>query len=382
MNKNVNENNYINDDNAGYGNYIEYTNPDIVSDNGNSRSKARSDHSDHTGNEVADGANEKSRNSVFINIPSVLDGEITDGERVDSVRYYDYTDRWTGNSEKLARVTLPRGTMYNGMDLSYYQLTVKASQVDPGGQKYENMHAVSLPRQNSQGEPWTVNLKRDFSRRDESSGKLINDVHKSKITSEDLKAACDTQMNLNNVYVVVPSKISKNTESIRYFESKDKKTGESIKMANVTLPKGTNHDGMDLSYYQFTVKATQVDPGGQKYESTHSIRFPERNSYGDPWTVDLRRDFGFHEPKSQNWISNVSEHRMTSKELKTVCREQYDHYIKYRSRSQNIQNAEQVGSKDEKCAEKRQSVVDQVKNTASESHAEKKYTYNTDKAER
>ena len=143
----------------------------------------------------------------------------------------------------------------------------------------------------------------------------------------------NNEQNREYIYVVIPAKTSKDKGSIRRFEYKDKKTGKNRKLMDVTLPYGTIHDGMDLSYYHFVVYPSAVDSDGQRYEGSHSVRFPKQNAQGRPWTVNLKRDFGGRDEITGEWIPDVREYKITAEDLKTVCREQYDHYKEYRSQN-------------------------------------------------
>lgn len=141
---------------------------------------------------------------------------------------------------------------------------------------------------------------------------------------------------VTGVFVTVPAKIGEDRESVRFWEYMDPRFGSMRKMAEITLPRGTEHNGTDLSYYRFSITENQLDPGGQKYESTHSILLPSENSKQDPWMVNLSRDFGhWLESKDgkRQWIEDRKTYALSSVELREVCRSQYEHYKNNRAKN-------------------------------------------------
>lgn len=143
------------------------------------------------------------------------------------------------------------------------------------------------------------------------------------------------------IFITVPAKISASQESVRFYEVPGQgKDGTPLKLAEVTLPKGTRIGGEDASYYKFSVTANQLDPGGQKFPSTHSVLLPETNSKtSESWNVKLHRDFGKFDG-DKNWVSDLKTINCSTKELQVSCKEQYQAYKAYREKQ--IQTNEQA----------------------------------------
>lgn len=138
----------------------------------------------------------------------------------------------------------------------------------------------------------------------------------------------------NSVFAVVPAKIGRDSESVRYFDVPDKDGG--IKpLAEVTLPYGTRVGGVDASFYRFAVSANQIDAGGRDGSRSHSILLPERNrTTGEPWRITLTRDFGGRDANGA-WQPDKRTITTTSAELRDCLKEQYQ---AYRERAQQRQS--------------------------------------------
>lgn len=136
------------------------------------------------------------------------------------------------------------------------------------------------------------------------------------------------------VFVTVPAVIGRDREtgepiqSVRRFAYIDGE-GNQKELASVTLPKGSVVGGKDVSFHEIVVPSYAVDPGGQRYPRTHSIRFPEANRAGEPWNVTLTRDFGHYGPAG--WEPDKRAVRCTSAELRDAMRAQYEGYKAYRA---------------------------------------------------
>lgn len=129
----------------------------------------------------------------------------------------------------------------------------------------------------------------------------------------------------NSVFAIVPAKISRDSESVRYFDVPDKDGGVTP-LAEVTLPYGTKVGGMDASYYRFVVTANQIDAGGRDASRSHSVLMPERNrTTGEPWKITLTRDFGGRDANGV-WQSDKRTIITTSAELRDCLKEQYRGY--------------------------------------------------------
>ena len=169
-----------------------------------------------------------------------------------------------------------------------------------------------------------------------------NDIQKQtdETSRKDETMAEKTNQDRNGVFITVPARISAKQESVRPFDIPGKgEDGQPLKLAEITLPKGTEVGGQDVSYYKFTVTDKQLDPGGQKYPSTHSILLPEQNNKtGADWNVKLQRDFGGYD-SGNNWVPDIKEVECTTKELQTSMQEQYERYKNYRKEQQAEKNA-------------------------------------------
>lgn len=151
----------------------------------------------------------------------------------------------------------------------------------------------------------------------------------------------------DGVFITLPSKVSARQDSVRPFEYTDPETGETRRLAEVVLPRGTEISGQDASFYKFVVSQKQVDPGGQKYKNTHSILQPSiSNSTGEPWTVSLSRDYGEHD-ENGDWVPDVKEIRCTSQELKDAAREQYESYKAYKAQQREAAEKDAPSLKNE-----------------------------------
>lgn len=137
----------------------------------------------------------------------------------------------------------------------------------------------------------------------------------------------------NSVFAIVPAKIGRASESVRYFDVPDRNGG--IKpLAEVTLPHGTKVGGMDASFYRFVVSANQIDAGGRDGSRSHSVLLPERNrTTGEPWRITLTRDFGGRDANGA-WQPDKRTITTTSTELRDCLKEQYQ---AYRERAQQRQ---------------------------------------------
>lgn len=97
--------------------------------------------------------------------------------------------------------------------------------------------------------------------------------------------------------------------------------GEPLQLAEVTLPKGfTDTAGNDLSYFRFTVRDYQVDPGkSRKSEKSHTIRIPQvSNKTGEEWNIKMYKETGHYEDpeNKQGWVTDERlEYECTSKQL-------------------------------------------------------------------
>lgn len=130
----------------------------------------------------------------------------------------------------------------------------------------------------------------------------------------------------NGVFITIPAKIGTAQESVRRFEVRDKDSGEPRKLAEITLPYGTQVGGEDVSYYKTIISQGQLDPAGQRYPTTHSVLLPETNfKTGEDWQVKLTRDFGSRD-ENGTWVPDVDEKVITSREFQTAMREQYAGY--------------------------------------------------------
>lgn len=137
----------------------------------------------------------------------------------------------------------------------------------------------------------------------------------------------------NSVFAVVPAKIGRDSESVRYFDVPDKDGGVKP-LAEVTLPHGTKVGGMDASFYRFVVSANQIDAGGRDGSRSHSILLPERNrTTGEPWRITLTRDFGGRDANGA-WQPDKRTITITSTELRDCLKDQYR---AYRERAQQRQ---------------------------------------------
>lgn len=137
----------------------------------------------------------------------------------------------------------------------------------------------------------------------------------------------------NSVFAVVPAKIGRDSESVRYFDVPDKDGGVKP-LAEVTLPHGTKVGGMDASFYRFVVSANQIDAGGRDGSRSHSVLLPERNrTTGEPWRITLTRDFGGRDANGA-WQPDKRTITITSTELRDCLKDQYR---AYRERAQQRQ---------------------------------------------
>ena len=140
----------------------------------------------------------------------------------------------------------------------------------------------------------------------------------------------------DGVFAIVPAKIGRDSESVRYFDVPDKDGG--IKpLAEVTLPHGTKVGGMDASFYRFVVSANQIDAGGRDGSRSHSILLPERNrTTGEPWRITLTRDFGGRDANGA-WQPDKRTITTTSTELRDMLmsQERLVYYNEERGRDLN-----------------------------------------------
>lgn len=129
----------------------------------------------------------------------------------------------------------------------------------------------------------------------------------------------------NSVFVVVPAKIGRDKESVRYFDV-PQEDGSLKPLAEVTLPFGTKVGGQDASFYRFVVSANQIDAGGRGGTRSHSILLPDHNrTTGDPWKITLTRDFGARDANGA-WQPDKRTITATSAELRECCKAQYHAY--------------------------------------------------------
>lgn len=133
------------------------------------------------------------------------------------------------------------------------------------------------------------------------------------------------QPDRNSVFVVVPAKIGRDKDSVRYFDV-PQEDGSVKPLAEVTLPFGTNIGGQDASFYRFVVSANQIDAGGRSGSRSHSILLPDHNrTTGDPWKITLTRDFGARDANGA-WQPDKRTITATSAELRECCKAQYHAY--------------------------------------------------------
>lgn len=133
------------------------------------------------------------------------------------------------------------------------------------------------------------------------------------------------QQDRNSVFVVVPAKIGRDKDSVRYFDV-PQEDGSVKPLAEVTLPFGTKIGGQDASFYRFVVSANQIDAGGRSGTRSHSILLPDNNrTTGDPWKITLTRDFGARDANGA-WQSDKRTITATSAELRECCKAQYHAY--------------------------------------------------------
>lgn len=147
----------------------------------------------------------------------------------------------------------------------------------------------------------------------------------------------------NGVFITIPTKIAANQESVRRYEVPGKDGEDPLKLAEVTLPMGTEVNGKDVSFYKFSIRETQLNPGGQKYPSTHSILQPEvNNKTGEAWNIKLNA------PNTKNeageWVPKGEPVNCTTRELETAMKEQYESYKDYRKEREAERNPEKNAS--------------------------------------
>lgn len=157
--------------------------------------------------------------------------------------------------------------------------------------------------------------------------------HLLKVAASSEAPAKNEEQGRDGVFAIVPAKIGRDSESVRYFDVPDKDGG--IKpLAEVTLPHGTKVGGMDASFYRFVVSANQIDAGGRDGSRSHSILLPERNrTTGEPWRITLTRDFGGRDANGA-WQPDKRTITTTSTELRDCLKDQYR---AYRERAQQRQ---------------------------------------------
>lgn len=145
----------------------------------------------------------------------------------------------------------------------------------------------------------------------------------------------------NAVFVTIPAKVSADQESVRSFwVQNDDPQRPQLKLAEITLPKGTEINGQDASYYKLVVRDFQVDPGGQKYPSTHSLQLLDHNrETGEQWNLTLKRDFGQYDA-DKNWVPDEKEIKCTSRDLQEAMKAQYENYKQYRQERQAEREAD------------------------------------------
>lgn len=128
------------------------------------------------------------------------------------------------------------------------------------------------------------------------------------------------------VFLTIPNKVSHSQESVRCFLSKD-----GTPLVEVTLPCGTSLKGKDVSFFTFVVRQTQLDPGGKRFYSTHSVILPKTNrETGEPWKVTLKKDIGHKDDDGKFIVDATKKHVCTSAELSVALRESYESYKEYR----------------------------------------------------
>lgn len=127
----------------------------------------------------------------------------------------------------------------------------------------------------------------------------------------------------NTIYIIVPAKIGKETPSIKPWQYTHE--GKEREMVEVTLPYGTVIDGEDVSFYKFSVPKFQLDPGGQKYPYTHSIRQNADKETGEYYPLQLERDFGQYDA-DQVWQPDVKKVTVSPEVLRDTLKEQYMQY--------------------------------------------------------
>ena len=154
-----------------------------------------------------------------------------------------------------------------------------------------------------------------------------------KPPSREVAPAKAGEQDRDSVFAIVPAKIGRASESVRYFDVPDRNGGVKP-LAEVTLPHGTKVGGVDASFYRFVVSANQIDAGGRDGSRSHSILLPERNrTTGEPWRITLTRDFGGRDANGA-WQPDKRTIATTSTELRDCLKEQYQ---AYRERAQQRQ---------------------------------------------
>lgn len=184
-----------------------------------------------------------------------------------------------------------------------------------------------------------VNVKPNGNREAEGLG---NDIQTSRTEEKEMaESRVENSNERHGVFITIPAKISATQESVRRFEVPGKDGGDPVRLAEITLPYGTQVNGEDVSYYKTVVSANQLDPAGQRYPTTHSVLLPETNlKTGEDWQVKLTRDFGGRDD-SGTWVPDIDEKIITPKEFQVAMKEQYESYKAHRQEKSQERGSEQ-----------------------------------------
>lgn len=188
---------------------------------------------------------ESKQKSVYITMPKVFAKKV------------EYVDKQTGEKKSFNSVTLPKGTTFDGKDLSYYQFTplfVNAS-------KYMGENFVDIPLQPDR----EVYLRKD---QIDESGKVVLDEQGKHVkdtltlSPTKLKAAIDEgrkeylEEQKNTVMLLF------NKSFVHEQEYTDKETGETKTFSYIVMPSNTVVDGKDVGGYRMTSSYIQECGGG------------------------------------------------------------------------------------------------------------------------
>lgn len=151
----------------------------------------------------------------------------------------------------------------------------------------------------------------------------------------------------NGVFLTIPDKITSKSQSIRWMYDNNGVpvlSDDGIALAEVTLPRGTQVRGEDVSFYRFTIRKTQLDPGGQRFLRTHSILLPRINqATGDEWQVTLTRNWWRKDQSGTPVVERTRKVVCTSSELRQALRESYRNYLKWRDEKEHAAEACSAG---------------------------------------